>query len=80
MWEYLMVTPRTLPYITVGELGDTLQVQSWRIARLFELGILPEPPRVGRNRAIPKTMVPQIVDELRASGWLPEQELGVHGS
>ena len=34
-----------LPYLTIGELGDTLGVQCRRIARLFELGVLPEPPR-----------------------------------
>jgi len=61
----------TVPYVSLGELGDTLGVQSWRIARLFELGILSEPPRIGRRRLIPKSMVPQIVDALRARGWLP---------
>jgi len=57
-------------------LGDVLCVHSWRIARLFELGILPEPPRVGRQRAIPKSMIPEIIDALRARGWLQEQEAG----
>jgi hypothetical protein len=60
----------TLPYLSLGELGDTLGVQSWRIARLFELGVLPEPPRIGRRRLIPKAMVPGIVDALRDRGWL----------
>jgi hypothetical protein len=61
----------TLPYVSVGGLGDTLGVQSWRIARLFELGILSEPPRIGRRRLIPKSMIPLIVDALRTRGWLP---------
>jgi len=60
----------TVPYLSLGELGDTLGVQSWRIARLFELGILSEPPRIGRRRLIPKALVPEIVDTLRARGWL----------
>ena len=60
----------TLPYVSIGDLADTLSVQSWRIARLFELGILPEPPRIGRRRMIPKSMIPQIVDALRSRGWL----------
>jgi hypothetical protein len=64
----------SVPYLSLGELADTLSVQSWRIARLFELGILPEPPRIGRQRCIPKAMVPQVVDALRARGWLPEPE------
>ncbi len=50
---------------------DTLGIQSWRIARLFELGILPEPQRIGNRRLIPKSMVPRIVDALRERGWLP---------
>ena len=61
----------TVPYLSLGELGDTLGVQSWRIARLFELGILPEPPRIGRLRVIPKAMVPEIIDALRRRGWFP---------
>ena len=60
------------PYVTTGDLGDTLGVQAWRIARLFELGVLPEPSRIGGRRLIPKAMIPEIVDALRARGWLPE--------
>ena len=67
----------SIPYLSLGELADTLSVQSWRIARLYELGILPEPPRVGRQRVIPKTSVPAIVDALRARGWLPAAEVSV---
>ena len=37
-----MILTKTPPCITTGELGETLGVQSWRIARLFELGALPE--------------------------------------
>ena len=66
----MATTVTTIPYVGLGELGDTLNVQSWRIARLFELGVLPEPPRLGRIRLIPKSMIPQIVDALRDRGWL----------
>jgi hypothetical protein len=59
-------------FVTTGDLGDTLGVQSWRIARLFELGVLPEPSRIGGRRLIPKSMIPEIVDALRNRGWLPE--------
>ena len=65
----------TLPYLTIGQLGDTLGVQCWRIARLFELGILPEPPRAGRARLIHKSRVPAIVDALRERGWMPAEEV-----
>jgi hypothetical protein len=57
-------------FLSLGELADLLSVQSWRIARLFELGILPEPERIAGRRVIPKEMIPQIVDALRSRGWL----------
>ena len=63
----------SLPFVSVGDLADTLGVQSWRIARLFELGVLPEPPRTGRRRMIPKAQVPDIVDALRERGWIAEE-------
>jgi hypothetical protein len=56
---------------SVGELGDMLGVQSWRIARLYELGLVPEPPRCGGRRLVPKTHIPLIVEQLRIRGWLP---------
>lgn len=64
----------SFPYLSLGELADLLSVQGWRIARLFELGLLPEPDRVSGRRLIPKTMVPQVVDALRGRGWLPRTE------
>jgi hypothetical protein len=63
----------TIPHFTTGELGDFLGVQAWRIARLFELGILVEPPRVGGRRLIPQSMIPDIVDALRTRGWRSEE-------
>ena len=62
------------PFLTTGELGDMLGVQAWRVARLFELGILPDPPRVAGRRMIPKQMVPEVMDALRGRGWLPSRE------
>jgi hypothetical protein len=66
-----MTLLKTPPYVTTGELGDALGIQSWRIARLFELGVLREPQRIGGRRLIPKSMTPAIVDALRQRGWLP---------
>lgn len=56
---------------STGLLGDELGIQGWRIARLFELGIVPEPPRVAGRRLIPESMVPEIVRALTGKGWLP---------
>jgi hypothetical protein len=67
-----MIATKAPPYATTGELGDALGVQSWRIARLFELGVLPEPQRIGGRRLIPRSAIPAVVDALRARGWLAE--------
>lgn len=61
---------------STGLLGDELGVQGWRIARLFELGLVPEPPRLAGRRLIPETMVPEIVRALKEKGWLPDQQRG----
>jgi hypothetical protein len=53
---------------SIGDLGDLLNVQCWRIARLFELGVLSEPPRIGGRRLIPESMIPTIVAKLRERG------------
>ena len=67
--------PQTVsPFVSIGEVAEMLNIQSWRVARLFELGLLPEPPRSSGRRMIPKSMLPQIVDALRARGWLREDE------
>ena len=58
-------------FISIGELADKVGVQSWRIARLFESGVLVEPPRIANRRVIPETMVPKIVAALQERGWLP---------
>ena len=48
--------PTTAPsHFTSGELGDFLGVQAWKISRLFEVGVLKEPDRVGGRRLIPKS-------------------------
>ena len=69
-----MSASKSPPYVTTGELGDSLGVQSWRIARLFELGVLPEPMRIGGRRLIPRAMVCDVVDALRNRDWLPRAE------
>jgi len=71
-----MPAAKSPPYATTGELGDSLGVQSWRIARLFESGALPEPQRIGGRRLIPRSMVCDVVDALRNRGWLPAAEEG----
>jgi len=71
-----MLATKTPSYLTTGELGDALGIQAWRIARLFELGVVPEPQRIGGRRLIPKSLIPAIVDALRERGWLPADSAG----
>ena len=68
-----MLATKTPSYLTTGEFGDALGIQAWRIARLFELGVVPEPQRIGGRRLIPKSLIPAIVDALRERGWLPAE-------
>lgn len=59
---------------TTRGIGDILGTDEWRVRRLYEDGTLPEPPRFGGKRAIPRESIPAIVDALRARGWLPKPE------
>ena len=54
------------------DIADLLGTQEWRVRRLFEDGTLPEPSRFAGKRAIPREMIPAIVDGLRGRGWLPQ--------
>jgi hypothetical protein len=65
-----MHTNLSRPYLSLGEVAELLSVQSWRIARLFELGVLPEPERIAGRRMIPNNMVPKVAEALRSRGWL----------
>ena len=54
---------------------DALGVKSWRIARLFELELVPEPPGFSNRRVIPMAMIPAIVDVLQERGWLTVRDV-----
>ena len=58
---------------STGELGDELGCQAWKIARVFALGLVDEPPRVAGRRMILRTIVPQIIRALEGRGWLPSR-------
>lgn len=60
--------PRVL---TTKQVADLLGVACWRVQRVFENGDVAEPDRFAGKRAIPRELLPQIVDALRAHGWLP---------
>jgi hypothetical protein len=68
------------PYLSLGDVAEYLSVQSWRIARLFELGLLAEPMRIAGRRMIPKEMVPDIAKALQARGWFSKRNDSVNDS
>ena len=59
---------------TTRQVAELLGTATWRVQRLFEDGTLPDPPRLGRQRMILRSRIPEILDALRARGWLPEPE------
>ncbi|MBX9789827.1 MAG: hypothetical protein K2Y37_12990 [Pirellulales bacterium] len=60
---------------TTREVAEILGVETWRVRRLFESGVLQEPTRFAGKRAIPAALIPRIVDALRSRGWLAESEV-----
>ncbi len=60
-----------MSHLTTREVAEFLGVETWRIQRIFEHGDVPEPQRFAGKRAIPRSLLPAIVDALRARGWLP---------
>lgn len=63
--------PVTKTVLTTREVAEMLVTEEWRVRRLFEDGTLPDPPRFGRARMIPRSAIPAVVAALQATGWLP---------
>ena len=56
--------------MTTTNVADVLGVEPWRVIRVFEEGLVPEPPKFARRRVITPELVPKIVTALRSKGWL----------
>lgn len=56
---------------STADVARLMGVPRWKVARLFENGTLPEPARVGNQRAIPRELIPVISSALSKRGWLP---------
>ena len=63
-------------HFSVGQLADRITaatgvtIEPWRVQRLFELRLFPDPPRIGGRRAIPESLQPEIIAAMRERGWL----------
>jgi hypothetical protein len=55
-------------FFTVPDVAELLSVEPWRVRRLFEDKTLAEPPRLGIQRAVPRSMIPLIATELQKRG------------
>ena len=58
------------PHLTLGDVAKRLGCRTWQVARLFERGILPDPPRVGLYRVVPIGDLPLVKRALKAAGYL----------
>ena len=59
-------------YVTLGDVARHFGVRDWQIRRLFERGLLPDPPRMGIWRVIAADDLPAVGEALRAAGYLKE--------
>ena len=50
-------------------------IPEWKVRRLYEDCELPAAPRHGGKRLIFSADVPQIVEAMKARGWLPANEV-----
>ncbi len=55
--------------LTTREVGELLGVAEWRVRRVFEAKLLPEPPRFGGKRLIEPALIPLVVDAMQTRGW-----------
>jgi hypothetical protein len=55
---------------STGEVAELFGTQTWRVARIYELGLIPEPPRIAGRRVIPIDHLAEIALQLRSRGWL----------
>jgi len=60
--------------LTVGQAAEHLGAQTWRVQRLLERGGFTRYRRVGRNRVIDASDLPQLRAALVRVGYLKETE------
>lgn len=82
-WYYEVVDMRhdtrhpgvdTMPeLIALGDVAAAVGCESWRLRRLFERGVLPEPQRVGGYRVFQASEIPTIRLAAEKAGILADQ-------
>lgn len=61
-------------WFTLGDIAERFKIPTWRVRRLFERGLLAEPPRAGSYRIVHESDLPRIERALRAAGYLTAPE------
>ncbi len=61
------------PFWTIGPVAARFNVETWKLRRLFERGLLPPAPRVGPYRVIAESDLPRVEQALRSAGYLVDQ-------
>lgn len=61
--------------LSLGAVARQYGIPVWRIRRVFERGLLPEPDRVGPWRVISQGDLPALEAALRQAGYLRETEV-----
>jgi hypothetical protein len=61
---------REPPGFTIGGLAKRYGLPAWKVRRIFERGLIPEPARLGAYRVVAVRELPQIEDALRKAGYL----------
>ncbi len=65
-----LTNSRSNQILSTRGVADLLGTDEWKIRRLFEDGLLDEPPRFAGKRVIWGAQIPSIIDALRSRGWL----------
>lgn len=58
--------------LSTSEIAAMLGIPLWRVQRVFELKLVPEPDKVGGRRVVSSRDLPLIIDALRSRGWLSD--------
>jgi len=56
--------------MTLGDVARELGIQLWQVRRLYERGLLPEPPRVAGARVVRREELAKIEAALKEAGYL----------
>ena len=56
--------------LTLGEAAERLGAQVWRLRRLIERGLYPEPQRIGQSRVVAESELPRIRELMEQEGYL----------